>query len=165
MKLRRTSVVLLLTALVAQIVVLGVFAQEPVVINGILARVNTDIITIGQYERTKSDLEGELKQGPHAFPTTLWLRKRDGNRFKGDMREDFSALYGAAIHGRLKKSGWPKRKSSAAAGNTAIGSISERPTLCRAANTRSPPLGPVCVGTAVGVLAELIAHSPLLKRY
>jgi uncharacterized protein (TIGR02996 family) len=43
--------------------------------------------------------EGELKQRPYAFPTTLWLRKREGNRFEGDMKEDFTAMYGAAVDG------------------------------------------------------------------
>jgi uncharacterized protein (TIGR02996 family) len=46
-----------------------------------------------------STWEGELIQRPYAFPTTLWLRKRDGNRFEGDMKEDFRALYGSAVKG------------------------------------------------------------------
>ena len=44
---------------------------------------------------------GELRQGTYAFPTTLWLRKRDGNRFEGDMKEDFSAMYGHKVGGRF----------------------------------------------------------------
>jgi uncharacterized protein (TIGR02996 family) len=43
--------------------------------------------------------EGELQQGPHIVPTTLWLRKRDGNRFEGDMHEDFSAVFGPLVNG------------------------------------------------------------------
>jgi hypothetical protein len=44
---------------------------------------------------------GELKQTPYAFPTTLWLHKGDGNRFEGDMKEDFTALYGRKVGGRF----------------------------------------------------------------
>jgi uncharacterized protein (TIGR02996 family) len=43
--------------------------------------------------------EGKLKQGPYAFPTTLQLRKRDGNRFEGDMRQDFRTMYRSAVDG------------------------------------------------------------------
>jgi uncharacterized protein (TIGR02996 family) len=37
--------------------------------------------------------EGELFQGRHAFPTTLRLSKREGNRFQGRMHEDFSSMF------------------------------------------------------------------------
>jgi len=43
--------------------------------------------------------EGQLKQAPWAFPTTLWLRRRQGNRIEGDMDEDFSSMYGAPRSG------------------------------------------------------------------
>jgi uncharacterized protein (TIGR02996 family) len=45
--------------------------------------------------------EGQLHQGPHAFPTTLRLRKREGNAFEGDMTEDFTSLFGTRITGRF----------------------------------------------------------------
>jgi uncharacterized protein (TIGR02996 family) len=45
--------------------------------------------------------EGQLHQGPHAFPTTLRLRKREGNAFEGDMTEDFTSLYGTHTTGRF----------------------------------------------------------------
>jgi uncharacterized protein (TIGR02996 family) len=43
--------------------------------------------------------EGELLQPPYAFPTTLRLCTRDGNRFEGDMTEDFAAMYGMPVDG------------------------------------------------------------------
>src|SRR6266700_949609 len=69
------------------------------------------------------------------------------------------AFPAAAIQEIFNKSGWPKRRSSAAAGNTAIGSIRERPRLCEAPSIRSPILGVLGVET-VGLdegLARLIA--------
>jgi uncharacterized protein (TIGR02996 family) len=49
--------------------------------------------------------QGELHQGPCTFPTTLWLRERNGNQFEGDMREDFSSMYGHQASGRFYFSG------------------------------------------------------------
>jgi uncharacterized protein (TIGR02996 family) len=43
--------------------------------------------------------EGKLKQSRYAFPTTLRLVKRDGNRFEGDMRQDFRVMYRSAVAG------------------------------------------------------------------
>jgi uncharacterized protein (TIGR02996 family) len=43
--------------------------------------------------------QGELLQATHAFPTTLHLRRRQGNQFEGDMTEDFSSMYGAEVSG------------------------------------------------------------------
>ncbi len=45
--------------------------------------------------------EGELRQGSHAFPTKLRLRKREGNAFEGDMTEDFTSLFGTRLTGRF----------------------------------------------------------------
>jgi uncharacterized protein (TIGR02996 family) len=45
--------------------------------------------------------EGELHQPPHAFPTTLRLRRRQGNHFEGDMKEDFSSVFGPGASGRF----------------------------------------------------------------
>jgi uncharacterized protein (TIGR02996 family) len=44
---------------------------------------------------------GELRQPPYAFATTLWLRKRTGNQFEGDMVEDFSAIHGQGRTGHF----------------------------------------------------------------
>src|SRR5579885_600837 len=62
MKAGRTSVFLVLIVLLSQIVISNVAAQEPVVINEIICRVNTDIITLSAYQRTKEELEADLKQ-------------------------------------------------------------------------------------------------------
>jgi uncharacterized protein (TIGR02996 family) len=43
--------------------------------------------------------EGELKQSHYAFPTTLRLVRREGNRFEGRMRQDFTALYRSRLGG------------------------------------------------------------------
>jgi uncharacterized protein (TIGR02996 family) len=43
--------------------------------------------------------EGKLKQAPYAFPTTLRIVQRDGNRFEGDMTQSFRAMYRAAVNG------------------------------------------------------------------
>jgi uncharacterized protein (TIGR02996 family) len=43
--------------------------------------------------------EGELQQRPYAFPTTLRLRRRQGNLFQGDMVEDFSSLHAPGVLG------------------------------------------------------------------
>jgi uncharacterized protein (TIGR02996 family) len=57
------------------------------------AAVDRDPLAVG------TTWEGALVQRPHSFPTTLWLRKRDGNRFEGKMKEDFSPKYGFALAG------------------------------------------------------------------
>jgi len=62
MKARRTSVFLLTLVLLVQLVVSSVAAQEPTVINEIICRVNTDIITLAAYERNKQEIEADLKQ-------------------------------------------------------------------------------------------------------
>src|SRR5215472_7853390 len=62
MKARRTSVFLLAMVLLAQVVVTRAVAQEPTVINEIICRVNTDIITLAAYQRNKQDIEADLKQ-------------------------------------------------------------------------------------------------------
>jgi uncharacterized protein (TIGR02996 family) len=45
--------------------------------------------------------EGELQQSIYTFPTTLWVRKRTGNKFEGYMKEDFSSMYGRRTSGRF----------------------------------------------------------------
>jgi len=62
MKYRRASVFLLLAALATQMSMGMTLAQEPTVINEIIVRVNTDIITLATYQRNKSELENEQKQ-------------------------------------------------------------------------------------------------------
>jgi len=62
MKYRKISVFLLVAALAAQMSMGVSFAQEPTVLNEIIVRVNTDIITLAAYQRNKQDLENELKQ-------------------------------------------------------------------------------------------------------
>src|SRR5262245_7446703 len=48
-----------------------------------------------------STWRGELLQTVYEFPTTLWLRTREGNRVSGDMSEDFRNIYDADITGRF----------------------------------------------------------------
>jgi hypothetical protein len=55
----------------------------------------------------------------------------------------------AAIHGIPKRSSCPSLNNSAAAGSTAMGSISERPTLCKAPRALSHPLDPPAAGVLV----------------
>ena len=43
--------------------------------------------------------KGELKQPPYTFPTTLRIIKRDGNRFEGNMTENFRSMYRSAVRG------------------------------------------------------------------
>jgi uncharacterized protein (TIGR02996 family) len=43
--------------------------------------------------------EGALHQAPYAFPTIMQVRERRGNRFAGDMKEDFSSMYGSRVTG------------------------------------------------------------------
>jgi hypothetical protein len=40
-----------------------------------------------------------LKQHPYGFPTTLQISKRDGNRFEGEMKQNFRVMYRAAVSG------------------------------------------------------------------
>jgi uncharacterized protein (TIGR02996 family) len=42
---------------------------------------------------------GEQMAGHIACPTTVYFRKRQGNRFSGDMDEDFSTLFGQGSRG------------------------------------------------------------------
>lgn len=43
--------------------------------------------------------EGALRQSQYSFPTILRLRTRTGNKFEGDMTEDFSSMYRAKVDG------------------------------------------------------------------
>ena len=62
MNYRRISVFALSVLMISQISLMRASAQEPVVYNEIIVRVNTDIITLAGYERNKAELESELKQ-------------------------------------------------------------------------------------------------------
>jgi hypothetical protein len=70
---------------------------------------------------------------PPVSPTAMPIAKSTGRLSK-------MAAPAAAIHGNPSRSSCPSLSSSAAAGSTAIGSISERPTLCKAPRTLSPHL-------------------------